>query len=58
MNSNKILFILKAFGNSGDTMKMADPDLEYLITNGNKGLTIYDIAEINKAYQCTGRNTH
>lgn len=51
--SSVMQYDLSAFGNSGDTMKMADPDLEYLITNGNKGLTIYDIAEINKAYQCT-----
>lgn len=35
-------------------MKLGDPNLEYLTTQGGKTLTIYDIAEINEAYQCTG----
>ena len=46
---------LKAFAATGtNSMKLSDPSLEYLTTQGGKTLTIYDIAEINEAYQCTG----
>ncbi|XP_061183357.1 uncharacterized protein LOC133191626 [Saccostrea echinata] len=35
------------------TMTLPDTELEYLTTSGGKTLSIYDIAEINQAYQCT-----
>jgi hypothetical protein len=33
-------------------MALPDPDLTYLITNSKYDLSFYDIAEINKVYNC------
>lgn len=37
-----------------NTLKLKDPELDYLATKPKKGLSYIDIAEINDAYQCTG----
>ncbi|XP_065928917.1 uncharacterized protein [Magallana gigas] len=50
---------LKDFSkNNKKTMELIKPDLEYLLTESGKTLTIYDIAEINDAYQCTASCTN
>uniref|UniRef100_K1PBI1 Metalloendopeptidase n=1 Tax=Magallana gigas TaxID=29159 RepID=K1PBI1_MAGGI len=50
---------LKDFSkNNKKTMELINPDLEYLLTEGGKTLTIYDIEEINDAYQCTASCTN
>lgn len=36
-----------------NTLKLKDPELDYLATKPKKGLSYIDIAEINDAYQCT-----
>uniref|UniRef100_K1Q7C2 Metalloendopeptidase n=1 Tax=Magallana gigas TaxID=29159 RepID=K1Q7C2_MAGGI len=37
-----------------NTLKLKDPELDYLATKPKIGLSYIDIAEINDAYQCTG----
>ncbi|XP_061190296.1 blastula protease 10-like [Saccostrea echinata] len=50
---------LNSFGkNGGNSMSIPDMSLEYLITNTKNSLTIYDIGEINSAYQCTADCTN
>nr|XP_022309346.1 uncharacterized protein LOC111115062 [Crassostrea virginica] len=36
-----------------NTIKLRDPELNYLVTIPKKGLSFLDVAEINDAYQCT-----
>ncbi|XP_048750866.2 fibropellin-1-like [Ostrea edulis] len=44
---------LTAFTSNGKvTMTIPDPDLTYLITNSKYVLSYYDLAEINKVYNC------
>ncbi|XP_061190291.1 blastula protease 10-like [Saccostrea echinata] len=50
---------LDSFGKNGaNSMSIPDMSLEYLITNTKSSLTIYDIGEINSAYQCTASCTN
>uniref|UniRef100_K1R1E5 Zinc metalloproteinase nas-26 n=1 Tax=Magallana gigas TaxID=29159 RepID=K1R1E5_MAGGI len=44
--------------NKEKVMELINPDLEYLVTESGKTLTIYDIAEINDAYHCTASCTN
>jgi hypothetical protein len=49
--------ILKTFTSNGKaTMTIPDTDLTYLITNSKYVLSYYDMAEVNKIYNCpTGK---